>query len=164
MFATEICDRLSAAWWIPALLMRLFVGYFFMETGWAKIHNLDAFTTRFAGWGIPYPAFNAELSAYTEFLGGALTILGLGMRFVSIPMIINMIVAILTVKLKNVGGLDDFAELHEPLYALTFVWLFFSGAACVSMAGFIKPVIRSWPQPNHSKTPAHTPPANSSPA
>jgi len=26
---------------------------------------------------IPYPAFNAALSAYTEFLGGALTILGL---------------------------------------------------------------------------------------
>ena len=123
--AAELFDRLSTAWWIPALLMRLFVGYFFMETGWAKIHNLDAFTMRFARWGIPYPAFNAALSAYTEFLGGALTILGLGMRFVSIPMIINMIVAILTVKLKDVGGLDDFAELDEPLYALSFVWLFF---------------------------------------
>ena len=133
MFATESFDRLSAAWWIPALLMRLFIGYFFMETGWAKIHNLDAFTTRFAQWGIPHPAFNAALSAYTEFLGGALTILGLGMRFVSIPMIINMIVAILTVKLKNVGGLDDFAELDEPLYALSFVWLFFSGAGWLSV-------------------------------
>ena len=95
MFATEHFDRLSAAGWIPALLMRLFVGYFFMETGWAKIHNLDAFTTRFAQWGIPHPAFNAALSAYTEFLGGALTILGLGMRFVSIPMIINMLVALI---------------------------------------------------------------------
>jgi putative oxidoreductase len=131
--AAELFDRLSAAWWIPALLTRLFVGYFFMETGWAKIHNLDAFTTRFVGWGIPYPAFNAALSAYTEFLGGALTIIGLGMRFVSIPMSINMIVAILTVKLKNVSGLDDFAELDEPLYALSFVWLFFSGAGWLSV-------------------------------
>jgi putative oxidoreductase len=133
MFATTLFDRLSAAGWIPALLMRLFVGYFFMETGWGKIHNLDGFTTRFAQWGIPYPAFNAALSAYTEFVGGALTILGLGMRFVSIPMIINMIVAILTVKLKNVSGLDDFAELDEPLYALSFVWLFFSGAEWLSV-------------------------------
>ncbi|MFZ0678808.1 DoxX family protein [Candidatus Binatus sp.] len=133
MFAAELFDRLSAAWWIPALLMRLFVGYFFMETGWAKIHNLDGFTMKFAQWGIPYPAFNAALSAYTEFLGGALTILGLGMRFVSIPMIINMIVAILTVKLKDVSGLDDFAELDEPLYALSFVWLFFSGAGWLSV-------------------------------
>jgi putative oxidoreductase len=131
--AAELFNRLSAAGSIPALLMRLFVGYFFMETGWGKIHNLDAFATRFAQWGIPHPAFNAALSAYTEFLGGALTILGLGMRFVSIPMIINMIVAIVTVKLKNVSGLDDFAELDEPLYALSFVWLFFSGAGWLSV-------------------------------
>ena len=141
MFATESFDRLSAAGWIPALLMRLFVGYFFMETGWAKIHNLASFTTRFAQWGIPHPAFNAALSAYTEFLGGALTILGLGMRFVSIPMIINMIVAILTVKLKNVSGLNDFVELDEPLYALTFVWLFFSGAGWLSIDGLLKQVV-----------------------
>ena len=142
--AAELFDRLSAAGWVPALLMRLFVGYFFMETGWAKIHNLDAFATRFAQWGIPYPAFNAALSAYTEFLGGALTIIGLGMRFVSIPMIINMIVAILTVKLKNVSGLDDFVELDEPLYALSFVWLFFSGAGWLSIDGLVKQLIGSW--------------------
>ena len=153
----ELLDRLSAAWWIPALLMRLFVGYFFMETGWAKIHNLDSFATRFAQWGIPHPAFNAALSAYTEFLGGALTIVGLGMRFVSIPMIINMVVAILTVKLKNVGGLDDFAELDEPLYALSFVWLFFSGAGWLSIDGLIKPAISSWLGQNKSKSLAEAP-------
>ena len=33
-FATELSDQLSAASWIPALLVRLFVGYFFIETGW----------------------------------------------------------------------------------------------------------------------------------
>ncbi|MGO9062257.1 MAG: DoxX family protein [Candidatus Binataceae bacterium] len=136
--------RLRDSSWIPALLTRLFVGYFFMETGWAKIHNLDSFAMRFAEWGIPYPAFNAALSAYTEFLGGALTIVGLGMRFVSIPMIINMVVAILSVKLKSVSGLDDFVELDEPLYALTFVWLFFSGAGWLSIDGLLKQTLGSW--------------------
>jgi len=139
--AVELFDRLRAASWIPALLTRLFVGYFFMETGSAKIHNLDTFAMRFAQWGIPHPAFNAALSAYTEFLGGALTILGMGMRFVSIPMIINMIVAILTVKLKNVSGLDDFVELDEPLYALSFVWLFFAGAGWLSIDGLLKQAV-----------------------
>jgi putative oxidoreductase len=100
--------------WLPPLLIRLFVGYFFFETGWTKIHNLDAFAHRFAGWGIPNPAFNAALSAYTECIGGASTIVGLATRLVSIPMMINMAVAILTVKLKNVSGLDDFVELDEP--------------------------------------------------
>ncbi len=141
MAAAELFDRLSAASWIPALLTRLFVGYFFMETGWGKIHNLDTFAMRFAQWGIPYPAFNAALSAYTEFLGGTLTMLGMGMRFVSIPMIINMIVAILMVKLKHVSGLDDLAELDEPLYALAFVWLFFSGAGWLSIDGLMRQLV-----------------------
>jgi putative oxidoreductase len=54
------------------------------------VHNLPAFTQRFQQWGIPYPAFNAALSAWTECLGGALTIAGLATRFVSVAMVINM--------------------------------------------------------------------------
>jgi putative oxidoreductase len=134
----EFLPRLSSFNWLAALLMRLFVGYFFFETGWAKLHNLDAFTQRFMQWGIPHPAFNAALSAYTECIGGALTVVGLGMRFVSIPMMINMAVAIITVKLKNVAGLDDFVELDEPLYALVYFWLMISGAGWISIDNLIR--------------------------
>ena len=94
----EVLTRLGRSEWVAQLLVRLFVGYFFMETGWGKLHNLDGFAQRFAGWGIPYPYFNAALSAYTEFIGGLLTVFGLGTRLVSIPMIINMLVAIWTTK------------------------------------------------------------------
>ena len=125
--------RLTDAQWVPQLLVRLFVGYFFLESGWGKIHNLDTFAERFAGWGIPAPAFNAALSAWTEFLGGLLIVLGLLTRLVSIPLFINMLVAVLAVRLKKVGGLDDFVELDEPLYALSFLWLFFSGPGWVSL-------------------------------
>ncbi|HYB12472.1 MAG TPA: DoxX family protein, partial [Myxococcota bacterium] len=86
---------------LPPLLVRLFVGSFFFETGWGKIHNLDAFAERFAGWGIPHPYFNAVLSAYTEWIGGALIAVGLLTRIVAIPMIINMAVAIVSVKLAS---------------------------------------------------------------
>jgi putative oxidoreductase len=127
---TGLLDNLS---WMPPLLVRLFVGYFFFETGWAKLHNLPAFVQHFQEWGIPYPAFNAALSAWTECLGGALTIAGLATRFVSVAMVINMIVAIVSVKLKNVSGLDDFVELDEPLYALFYVWLGFAGAGAISL-------------------------------
>src|SRR5215469_7853372 len=130
---TAIFRGLTKLTWIPQLLMRLFVGYFFMTSGWGKIHDLASFTANFQGWGIPYPAFNAALSAYTECIGGALTVAGLGMRFVSVPMIINMIVAVLSVKLKEVSGLTDFVNLDEPLYALVYVWLLFSGAGWLSL-------------------------------
>ena len=129
---------LEALGWLPPLLVRLFVGYFFFETGWAKVHNLSAFAERFREWGIPYPAFNAALSAWTECLGGALTIAGLATRFVSVAMVINMVVAIVSVKMKNVFGLDDFVELDEPLYALSYVWLGFTGAGAVSLDHLIR--------------------------
>ena len=85
------------------------------------------------GWGIPYPHFNAALSAYTEFIGGLLTVFGSGTRLVSIPMILNMLVAILKVNLKGVTSVDDFVELDEPLYALTYLWLLFSGPDWLSV-------------------------------
>ena len=134
-----VLRRLNEAQWVPQLLVRLFVGYFFLESGWGKIHNLDAFTERFAGWGIPAPAFNAALSGWTEFLGGLLIVLGLFTRLVSIPMFINMLVATVAVK---VSGLDDFVELDEPLYALSFLWLFFSGPGWVSVDHLLGRVLR----------------------
>jgi putative oxidoreductase len=129
----EAIRLLNGQEWIVQLLIRVFVGYFFMETGWAKLHNLDGFARRFAGWGIPWPHFNAALSAYTEFIGGLLTIFGIGTRLVSIPMIINMLVAILKVNLMSVNTLDDFVELDEPLYALAYLWLLISGPGWVSV-------------------------------
>jgi putative oxidoreductase len=125
--------RLTATEWLPQLLVRLFVGYFFAETGWGKVHNLSSMAERFADWGIPAPAFNAALSGYTELIGGVLVMLGLFTRFVSIPMAINMVVAIAVVKWKKLSGLDDFAEMDEPLYALSFLWLVFSGPGKASL-------------------------------
>ena len=138
----EALRRLTRAQWVPQLLVRLFVGYFFLETGWGKIHNLEGMTERFTDWGIPLPAFNAALSGWTELLGGALVVLGLFTRLVSIPMFINMVVATVAVKLKKVGGLDDFVELDDPLYALSFLWLFFSGPGRVSLDRLLEKVLR----------------------
>ncbi len=138
----EALRRLTRAQWVPQLLVRLFVGYFFLETGWGKIHNLEGMAERFADWGIPAPAFNAALSGWTEFLGGLLVVLGLFTRPISIPLFINMVVATLAVKLKKVGGLDDFVELDEPLYALSFLWLFFSGPGWISLDHLLDKVLR----------------------
>jgi putative oxidoreductase len=54
--------------WLAPLLMRIYFGYFWIETGWGKIQNLDAFTHHFVEWGIPYPHFSAVLSGYTEYV------------------------------------------------------------------------------------------------
>ena len=163
--AAATFTRLSKMTWIPALLTRLFVGYFFFTSGWAKAHDLTSFAANFRSWGIPYPAFNAALSAYTECIGGALTIAGLGIRFVSIPMIINMAVAVLSVKLKEVSNLSDFANLDEPLYALTYVWLLFAGAGWVSLDGVSKLLVSELlPESENSRISAATRTGSGSPS
>lgn len=118
---------------LPALLTRLFAGYFFLETGLGKVQNLPAMTERFMEWGIPAPAFNAALSGYTELIGGALIMIGLFTRLACVPMIINMIVAVVSVKSREVAELSDFVELDEPMYALAFLWLLFVGPGKISL-------------------------------
>src|SRR3546814_13482569 len=63
--------------WLAPLLVRLVFGYFWLETGWAKLHNLDGFAARFVQWGIPFPELSATVSAGMEFIGGLLLMLGL---------------------------------------------------------------------------------------
>ena len=157
--AEPIRARLERAAWLPPLLIRLFVGYFFFETGLGKVGNLGAFVERFEGWGIPFPAVSAAVSAYTELLGGALLVLGLLTRLASIPLFINMLVATLTVRLKKVAGLDDFVELDEPLYALSFLWLFISGPGPVSLDALATRLLRrrgAKPTPVGSPKPSET--------
>lgn len=151
----ETLERLRArtAGWLPQLLTRVFVGYFFLETGWGKVHNLAAMTERFQEWGIPAPAFNAALSGYTELIGGALLIVGLATRLISVPLLINMVVAIVTVKLKKVEGANDFFELDEPLYGLAFLWLIYSGAGALSLDALLSPRLLA----RFRKTPAALP-------
>jgi uncharacterized membrane protein YphA (DoxX/SURF4 family) len=43
-----VVTTLTQSQWIPQLLVRLFVGYFFFETGWSRVvGNLDAMAERF---------------------------------------------------------------------------------------------------------------------
>jgi putative oxidoreductase len=126
----DTCARLR---WLGPLVLRLGFGYFWLETGWGKLHNLDGAIARFVDWGLPYPMWSAPLSAGTEFIGGLLLILGLLTRFTSLVMAFNMVIAIAFVAIKNVSGLDEFVELDEFLYILIFFWLFLAGPGKASL-------------------------------
>lgn len=131
--AAALLDLTRRLDWLAPLVMRLVFGYFWLETGWAKLHNLAGFTARFVEWGLPFPAFSAGMSAWAEFLGGGLLMLGLLTRFTSIALLINMVVAIAFVVIKNVSDLDSFVELDEVVYILIFFWLIMAGPGRVSV-------------------------------
>jgi putative oxidoreductase len=83
------------------LAIRLILAYGFFNPALMKWQNIDSIISWFRDLGIPFPALNAYLSASTEMSGVILLTLGLANRIISIPLIIVMIVAIVTVHLGN---------------------------------------------------------------
>ena len=119
--------------WLGPLLLRLVFGWFWLETGWAKLHNLEFFAGRFVEWGIPFPTLSATLSGATDLIGGALLILGLGTRLAAIPMIINMLVALAVVLLPTITTFNEFVELDAVLYVCVLFWLLMAGPGKASL-------------------------------
>ena len=136
-FAGSLLARLKRIEWLGPLLLRLVFGYFWLETGWAKLHNLEFFSGRFVEWGIPFPTFSATLSGATDLVGGALLMLGLGTRLATIPMIVNMLVALGVVVLPGISTLDEFVELDEVLYVCVLSWLLVAGPGKASLDHWI---------------------------
>lgn len=78
------------------LLVRLYWGWQFSQSGWGRLHHLDTATQFFASLGIPFPHANVIAISSLEFVGGILLALGLGSRFISLLLAGDMFVAYLT--------------------------------------------------------------------
>ncbi len=124
------------------LLIRLMTGGVFLWEGILKFVYTNQGVGRFTKIGIPFPEFSAHFVAGFEILGGLLLIFGLFTRFVSVPFIFQMIVAILTTKVALYLGTSPlplppvlpqvgfWAVLHEIRsdYAQIMTCLFFAVA------------------------------------
>ena len=75
------------------LLVRLYWGWQFLQTGWGKLHHLPKVIDFFTSLNIPAPAANAVLVSCMEFGGGILLIVGLGSRIVGLALAFDMFVA-----------------------------------------------------------------------
>ncbi len=62
--------------------------------------------------GLPFPALLAHLAAYTEAIGALLLLLGLATRWISMPLMITMLVAIFAVHWPN--GWAAIANSNAP--------------------------------------------------
>ena len=122
---------------ISLLLARLLVAYGFYEPAMMKWQDMKSVAEWFGSMGIPFPTLNAYMAASTEITGVVLLTLGLFVRLISIPMIIIMIVAIVTVHLHN-GFSAGENGFEIPLYYMAFLLLFLShGAGKFSLDRFI---------------------------
>jgi putative oxidoreductase len=105
------------------LLARLVVAYGFFEPAVSKWKDIGGIAKWFGSIGIPFPTLNAYMAATTEIVGVVLLTLGLFTRLISLPMMVIMVVAILTVHLAN-GFSAGGNGFEIPLYYLLFLLIF----------------------------------------
>jgi putative oxidoreductase len=113
---------------IVLLAARVTIAYGFYEPAMHKWSDINAVAAWFGTIGIPLPTLNAYLAATTEITGVVLLALGLFTRLISVPLIIVMIVAIVTVHLPNGFSAGD-KGFEIPLYYMLFLGLFASFGA-----------------------------------
>ena len=109
---------------LALLFARLAIAYGFYEPAMMKFKDIGSVAEWFGSMGIPFPTLNAYMAASTEVLGVVLLTLGFLTRAISIPLIIIMIVAIVTVHLPNgfSAGNNGFEiPFYYMLFLLTFV-------------------------------------------
>jgi putative oxidoreductase len=113
---------------ISLLLARLTIAYGFYEPAMQKWSDITSVATWFGSLGIPFPTLNAYMAASTEILGVVLLTLGLFTRLISLPLMVVMVVAIMTVHLTHGFSAGD-NGFEIPLYYLLFLAIFASFGA-----------------------------------
>src|SRR4051812_23299647 len=113
------------------LLVRLYWGWQFFQTGKAHLANLEKTTAFFADLGIPAPKLNVIMAGGTECLGGLLLLIGLGSRLVSVPLMGTMAVAYATADKEALHALfsdpDKFVTATPFLFSFASVLVFVFG-------------------------------------
>lgn len=118
--AHGLLDTTRAVDFLAPLLLRLYLAPIFWMAGTNK---LDGFLPKEnvvmwygnADWGLgmPFPYLMVTLSAYAEVLGAIALLLGLAVRWASIPLMITMVVAAITVHLEH-----GWQRISDPMMCL----------------------------------------------
>ncbi|MCB1689289.1 MAG: DoxX family protein [Halioglobus sp.] len=100
-----IFPRLKYLDGLAPLALRLYLVPVFWMAGTQKIAGMDNTIEWFGnpdwGLGLPFPTVLAYMAAYTEAIGALLLLLGLATRWISIPLMVTMLVAIFAVHWGN---------------------------------------------------------------
>ena len=86
---------------LAPLALRLYLAPVFWMAGTSKFTDIESTVNWFGnpdwGLGLPYPTVLAWLAASSEVVGAILLVIGLAVRWVSIPLMLTMVVAMISV-------------------------------------------------------------------
>ncbi len=101
----NLLDSFRVFDFLAPLALRLYLAPIFWMAGTKKLADMDSIIEWFGnpdwGLGLPYPEVLAWAAALTETGGAILLVIGLAVRWISIPLMVTMIVAIVTVHWPN---------------------------------------------------------------
>jgi putative oxidoreductase len=90
---------------LALLALRLYLVPVFWMAGTNKLDGIEGVIDWFGnpdwGLGLPFPTLLAYLATYTEIIGAILLLLGLATRWIAIPLLVTMVVAIATVHIDQ---------------------------------------------------------------
>ena len=103
--AQSLLNKTRAFDFLGPLALRLYLVPIFWMAGTKKLADIDSTAAWFGnpdwGLGLPFPEVMAWAASLTEAGGAILLFFGIAVRWISIPLMITMIVAAVTVHLQN---------------------------------------------------------------
>lgn len=103
--AQAMLDATRQLDFLAPLALRLYLAPIFFTAGMNKLNNfpdtVQWFGDMMDGLGLPFPTLMAGLATGTELVGAVALVLGLGLRWMTLPMMFTMLVAIVTVHWPN---------------------------------------------------------------
>jgi putative oxidoreductase len=105
-------DSTRKADFLGPLALRLYLVPVFWVAGTNKLDHFDSIIGWFGSMGLPFPALMAVLATGAEVVGAVALLIGLGVRWMSIPLMVTMAVAAVTTHWHN--GWQAVADLSSP--------------------------------------------------
>jgi len=108
----EMLDATRKADFLGPLALRLYLVPVFWVAGMNKLTHFDSIVGWFGSMGLPLPTLMAGLATGAEVIGAVALLIGLGVRWMSIPLMITMVVAVITSHLGH--GWQAVADPSSP--------------------------------------------------
>lgn len=122
------CEKLKG---VSKLLLRLVVGGIFVYAGWMKLQNPAMVQGMLTSMNFPLPVVMAWVLSLSEFIFGILVVLGVFTAASTLPLMFAMLVAFLTVHIKD--GLTNPMTQYVMLIFASLLTLCASGAGKYSV-------------------------------
>lgn len=112
----DLLDMSKVADFLGPLALRLYLAPVFWMAGTNKMKGFEDVVQWFGnaewGLGLPMPWLMAFMATSTEVVGAVMLLFGFGVRWISIPLMVTMLVAMFSVHLEN--GWQAIADAKSP--------------------------------------------------